>query len=134
MSLKSLATRVKEVMVDGEAVTLRLPPVVERNKLLKRMSEYEQDSENELKSNVAAIELWDEIAVTALMLCVEDKEDMTEEDWQRLITFSRTEEADNVEGLPELLSECLKLCGFGSEVKKGDAVDEVLENMGESHS
>ena len=76
---------------------------------------------------------WSEITGTALKLCVVGHDEMTEDDWQRLISASKDDE-NEVEGLPELVSECMKLCGFDSEVKNKDEVDGVLDSMGESPS
>ena len=134
MNLKEIADKVKVLKVDGEDVQLRLPPEIDKNRLVSiglKIS-LEKDESDE-RDDGQVLVTWSEITGKALKLCVVGHDDMTEDDWQRLISASKNPDND-IEGLPELLSECMKLCGFDSEVKTTDEIDEVLRPLGESPS
>ena len=137
MKLKEIADKVKILMVDGEEVHLRLPPEIEKNRLVAvGLKVLNTDDESKERDNSEVLVSWSEITGKALKLCVADHDDMTEDDWQRLITASREPDND-IEGLPELVSECMKLCGFTSEVNTEDStdeIDEVIASVGESPS
>ena len=137
MKLKEIADKVKVLMVDGEEVNLRLPPEIEKNRLVAvGLKVLNSDDESKERDSGEVLVSWSEITGKALKLCVADHDDMTEDDWQRVITASREPDYD-IEGLPELVSECMKLCGFNSEVKTEDStdeIDEVIASVGESPS
>lgn len=129
-SLKSIVDSVKTIQVGGEPVSLRLPPAIERSKLVMKGADLDTDNQGQM------VVFWDEICAKAMTLCVTGQDDMTEEDWQVLISASRDSE-NPVEGLPELVTECLRLCGFDAnidETDEKDAIDEATGGLGESHS
>lgn len=123
--LKDIAQRVETIEVDGEKISLRLPPVIERNRLVVAGSKLDSEGDTE-----KILEL-DRIVTKALALCVVDQDDMEEDDWGRLITASRDRD---IPGLADMVSRCLALCGFDSQVEddeSSDSVDEVIDGLGE---
>ena len=133
MKLKEIADKVKVLQVDGEDVQLRLPPEIDKNRLVAVGLKISLEDESKERDDGNVLITWSEITGKALKLCVVGHDDMSEDDWQRLISASKDPDTE-IEGLPELLSECMKLCGFDSEVKSKDEIDEVLETVGESPS
>lgn len=126
MKLKEIADRVQTVIVEGEAIKLRLPPSDERVMLLGILTK-DKDSND----NVKALSNFNIVVAKALKLCVLDHDDMTETDWLKLNS------ASGIEGLDELIKVVLNLCWIRTSDEEGsaapvDAVTEAMESLGES--
>ena len=122
--LKRLAQCASTVEVEGEKVVLRWPTDTQRMWLLdemKRVGEIETDADR-----VRAARTWHRCCARMLEFTVDD-ENMSADDWSRLITASNTE-PEKHDDLVTLLREAMRLCGFNAP-EDGDAptTDHVAE-------
>ena len=133
--LKELAGRVKEIEVAGQLVKVGLPEVMGRGRLIADAVRITEDDPGQLEPTRLAMHM-DSLTIRALQLCVVDA-GMDDDDWGRLLTLSRGED---VPGLEELVTECLKLCGLDvgkaleeekAQELETDLADEADESLGE---
>lgn len=109
IDFKALANRSVTVKVAGEDVTLRSPRELGFRKDFHRFFAIDAtDRENTGELN----DLFMRIQAHALHECVvldDDQQDMTVDDWHRLLYSNRSEMPD---GMNELIKEAMKMCGF----------------------
>ena len=107
LSFKRIAERAITTEVDGQEVDLRYPAAPERMELQKFAASLNADDESVGNSDIVVH--WERLTAKALQLVVVTDEDMTEDDWMRVIRASQLKAVD---GLPELVKDAMTLCGF----------------------
>ena len=137
--LKDLANCAATVPVAGEPIVLRFPLDVDKFaalRMLRDVPKLEQGGKDE-DENIEIARQVNRLCAHCLKSTVASHDDMSAEDWSRLITMSN-DEPDKHEGLIDLVMKACELCGIKGLVQKKDGtvagrdhVSEVEESLDE---
>ena len=122
--MKKIAGHCKTVEVAGEKVKLRLPSHTEKSFILSLARSVEGESGEE------AIHRSMRLAPLCLEYTVVNEDEMSEEEWSKVVTAA-DECPDDFPGLPDLVKECMTLCGLKITAVSRDAIDELTQEVAE---
>lgn len=123
--LKKIADTSVTVEVAGEKIKLRYPDAAEKAAVMEMMPDPKEDG-----TAGATISGWNALSAKALSVCVIGYDEMTEDDWSRLISASN-DRPDEHKGLAELVARSLSMCGLKTDIKAGDPAQDVLDKAGD---
>ena len=126
--LKQLIEHVDEVNIQGQQIKLKLPSCVAKTNIAIRAMDIPVERKREDTGKYATI--WNEICVMALKATVMNADDMTDENWEQLVSMTN-EDSNKASSVKELLNKSLALCGLETDdEQKSDKLDEVSESLG----
>ena len=132
--LKELAERVVSVPMGDEVVKFRLPRHPERQAVIQRVMQLQDVAEADDPAQAAKVTAEHQSAVVdALLATVVEPNDLTREDWERIIVASNEPElAAEYEGITEVVEQAMKLCGLRTIRELSEAVVETAtDHIGE---
>ena len=133
--LKDLAARAVDVEVAGNTIGLRYPNSHQRTAIRdhlkdldltleggRKAPEGDEGKEARVDSSIDFAHCFRRIAASCLSYTVIDNDDMTVDDYDRMIEQSNNE-PEKFEGLDNLVKEALRLCGLDSFLRSVDDGD-----------
>ncbi len=123
--LEKMAASSCTVTVAGEEIVLHYPNAAQKAEVMAMMPDAREDAVGE------TIGAWNALSAKALSVCVQGHDQMSEDDWSKVISASN-DVPDEYEGLAELVSRALSMCGLKTDVRKeNDPAQTVSDKVGE---